>query len=233
MGSTNYCTLPVVCYTAPIMKIDLHVHSKELSQCAGSSDEEMIQAAIENGLDAIVFTNHDRLVTPARLEAFNKRYAPFRIFGGIEISLETEHTIVLGIHDPALEIGSRRASPEDEPTRWEYPDLHRFVRKHKGFLILCHPFRYRSDISIDIERYPPDAIEVASHNTPIWAEAQIREIAKRVGAKVLSNSDAHVTKHFGYFYNQLMHTRQTLPEIVAALKAGEFTTVRRSAPLVA
>lgn len=211
------------------MKIDLHVHAKELSQCSVSSEEELIQSAIKQGLDAIVFTNHDRLVSPARLEALNARYAPFGVFGGVEVSLDMEHIIVLGIHDPALEIGSQ-AKP---PTYWDYPDLYRFVRKRKGFLILCHPFRYRPDISIDVEQYPPDAIEVYSRNTPTWAEGQIRKIAGMVGANLLSNSDAHHIQSLGYFYNQLAHNPQTMSAIIAALKAGEFAAVRRDAPLVA
>ncbi len=192
----------------------------------------MVRSAIEHGLDAIVFTNHDRLVAPSRLAALNARYAPFKIFGGIEVTLNSEHMIVLGIHDAALELGAH-AAPGKDPTRWEYPDLHRFVRERNGLIILCHPFRYRSEISIDLEQYPPDAIEVYSRNTPNWAESQIREVAVKVGAQVLSNSDAHHVDSFGVFYNQLAHSVQTMPELLAALRAGEFDVVRRDAPLVA
>lgn len=193
----------------------------------------MIRSAIAHGLDAIVFTNHDRLVTPARLEALNARYTPFRIFGGVEVTLDSEHIIVLGIHDPALELGSEETPPGAAPTHWEYPDLYKFVRERDGLIILCHPFRYRPEISIDVEQYPPDAIEVHSRNTPNWAESQIRETARKVGAKLLSNSDAHHKQSLGDFYNQLRYSVQTMSALLTVLRSGEFNAIRREAPLAA
>jgi len=47
------------------MKIDLHVHTTERSLCADSSEQEQILTAIERGLDAIVITDHGRLVPPS------------------------------------------------------------------------------------------------------------------------------------------------------------------------
>jgi histidinol phosphatase-like PHP family hydrolase len=67
------------------MKTDLHVHAKERSACGQSSEEEMIQAALACGLDGLAFTDHHRLVSPARLEELNRAYASFRVFCGIEI----------------------------------------------------------------------------------------------------------------------------------------------------
>ena len=49
------------------MKIDLHVHSNERSMCSNANDDQIVRAAIEHGLDAIVFTDHNRLVPPARI----------------------------------------------------------------------------------------------------------------------------------------------------------------------
>jgi len=100
-----------LCHAGADMDIDRHVHASELSRCAVSSEEELVRAAREAGLDAVVFTNHDRLMAPAHLEELTARHAPLRVFGGIEVSLESEHVIVLGIHDTALEIGSRTVPP--------------------------------------------------------------------------------------------------------------------------
>ncbi len=112
------------------MKIDLHVHSKERSVCGRASEEEQIRAAIDAGLDAIVFTDHHRLISAERLQQLNEKYAPFRIFGGIEITLDGEDVLILGVQDPAL-----------ESMNWSYPSLHAFVRARGGFIALAHPFR--------------------------------------------------------------------------------------------
>jgi predicted metal-dependent phosphoesterase TrpH len=183
----------------------------------------MIHAAIEHGLDAMVFTDHDHLMAPARLETLNERYAPLKIWGSIEISLEREHVIVLGVQDQALEI-ARRTS---HLTHWDYPDLYTFVRKRGGLIILCHPFRYHPDVLIDVEQYPPDAIEVHSRNTPAGAEDQIRDLAKKLGAQLLSNSDAHHEQDIGNYYNRLAHNPQTMPGIISALRDGKFTLFRK------
>ena len=134
------------------MKIDLHVHTLERSPCAVSSEEEQILTAIARGLDALVFTDHARLVPSEHIEALNRRYAPFRIFGGTEITVrEKEDLLVVGVHDPALETQT-----------WTYPELHAFVRDRGGWLALAHPFRYHPEIVIDVAQYLPDALEGCS-----------------------------------------------------------------------
>ena len=195
------------------MKIDLHVHTKERSACGRASEEEQIRAAMAAGLDAMVFTDHHRLVPLERLKELNDRYLPFRIFGGIEITTNGEDVLVLGLHDAAL-----------ESSQWAYSDLHAFVRERDGFIALAHPFRYHSDqVTIELEQFVPDALEVHSVNTPVAAEDRIREIASRLGIPVLCNSDAHSTDALGTHYNVLERTPSGEQEMMALLRLGRFT----------
>jgi predicted metal-dependent phosphoesterase TrpH len=198
------------------MKIDFHVHTKERSACGRASEEEQIRAAITAGLDAIVFTDHHRLVPVERLKELNDRYIPFRVFGGIEINTNGEDVLVLGLHDAAL-----------ESSKWAYPDLHAFVRERGGFIILAHPFRYHPQITIEVERLIPDALEVRSVNTPVAAEGRIREIASHLEIPLLCNSDAHSTDALGTHYNNLERTPTDEQEILALLRAGRFTCHHR------
>jgi histidinol phosphatase-like PHP family hydrolase len=195
------------------VKIDLHVHTKERSTCGRSGEEEMVQAAIAFGLDGLAFTDHHRLVPLDRLEELNREYAPFRVFGGIEISVtEGEDVLVLGIRDPML-----------ETRRWPYPKLFAFVRKRGGFLVLAHPFRYHARIDIDIEAYPPDAIEVHSKNTGACDESQIRAVLTRLGLSPLHNSDAHVAEHVGIYYNRLARVPRNERELIEILRMCDYT----------
>ena len=194
------------------MKIDLHVHSKERSACGRASEEEQIRAAMAAGLDAIVFTDHHRLAPLERLKELNDRYAPFRIFSGIEITTNGEDVLVLGLHDAAL-----------ESSKWAYPDLHAFVRKHAGFIVLAHPFRYHPQVTIEVDRFVPDALEVYSRNTPQGEEDRIREIASRLGIPLLCNSDAHSTDALGTYYNILERSPSDEQEMIALLRLGRFT----------
>jgi predicted metal-dependent phosphoesterase TrpH len=196
------------------MKVDLHVHCKERSGCGRSWAEEQIVAAIDAGLDAIFFTDHDRLMPEQDLLRFNEKYASFLIFGGVEVSVETEHILVLGVNEPCM-----------ESTTWRYAELHRYVHERGGFTALAHPFRYRDNINIDIEAFPPDAIEVASINTPEAAEERIRWIASYLGIPVLCNSDSHIRTTIGEHYNVTNHVAEDEKGLIHILKSGEFQCV--------
>jgi histidinol phosphatase-like PHP family hydrolase len=195
------------------LKVDLHVHAKERSACGRSGEEEMIQAAIAFGLDGLAFTDHHRLVPLDRLEALNREYAPFRVFGGIEVTVtEGEDVLVLGVRDSVLETRD-----------WSYSELFACARRCGGFLILAHPFRYHDEIDIDMERYPPDAIEVHSKNTGVCDESQIRAVLTRLGLLPLYNSDAHHADHVGIYYNRLARAPKDERDLVEVLKKGDYT----------
>lgn len=189
------------------MKIDLHVHTKERSKCAHIDEESQIRAAIQAGLHGLAITDHMRLVSTWRLAELNEKYAPFHIYTGIEVDADQEHWVVLGVHEPALEIDG-----------WRYPDLHQFVRGHGGFIALAHPFRYVPHIRVDLEKYPPDGIEVSSFNTPAKREADILTLAARLGLAALQNTDAHFAGQIGTYYNEIPGPAGDDQELLAALK---------------
>jgi predicted metal-dependent phosphoesterase TrpH len=192
------------------MKIDLHVHTRARSPCARSSTDEMIRAAVDRGLDGLVIADHDRLVPTEELAYLNAKYAPFRIFGGVEVTTHGEHVLVLGVRDEAL-----------EDRWWAYPDLYAFVRARGGFLALAHPFRFnRSRLEVDVERFPPNALEVYSNNTPRRAERRIRRMAAHLDVLLLSNSDAHHRSDIGAYYNVLRREPRDIEALVRMLKEG-------------
>jgi histidinol phosphatase-like PHP family hydrolase len=177
--------------------------------------EAQIEAAVYRGLDALVFTNHERLVPLERIEELNRTYAPFRVFGGIEVTVrEWEDILVLGIHDPALETDS-----------WSYPDLHAFVRENDGWIAVAHPFRFRSTINLDLERFPPDALEVCSSNISLSAHPRIRDVAENLGIPVVCNSDAHIMRDIGAGYNRLKGEPEDDKGVIDLLRRGAFLCV--------
>jgi histidinol phosphatase-like PHP family hydrolase len=176
--------------------------------------EQMVRAAINSGLDALVISDHDRLVPPERLSVLNAKYTPFRVFGGIEVTLAKEHALVIGVQDDLLE---RRW--------WSYGDLHAFVQEERGFLALAHPFRFNRRIEVNLKRFPPHALEIYSHNTPRWAEPRIRAVAAVLDLPLLSNSDAHRAREIGVYYNELHNAVADGAALAALLRAGAFAPV--------
>lgn len=191
------------------MKIDLHVHAKERSRCAPDGQETIIRAAIGYGLDGIAFTDHDRYIAGERVGELNEKYAPFRIFQGIEVSTaEQEEIVVLGVFEPRLEEG-----------RWKYPQLHALVRERGGFLALAHPYRYRKEVHVDVAAFPPDAIEVSFS---VSNQERIETLLRLSGARPISNSDGHRVLHVGMYYNYLHRVPRDDADLIAILKAGDY-----------
>lgn len=203
-----------------MFKIDLHVHTKERSACGSSTEEAQIRAAMEAGLDAIVFSDHDRLAPQNRLQELNDKYAPFKVFGGIEVSIWDnrlfgfEHILVLGIQDTRL-----------EKYTWSYPDLYKFVRECDGFLAVAHLFRFNPTSGLDLGKYPPDALEGHSNNISMKIEPKILSMAQKLDLPILSNSDAHHTSMIGQHYNTLSHEPSDDKDLIECLMSRQFTCV--------
>jgi len=193
------------------MKIDLHVHTKERSECAHASEDEQIRAAIAAGLDAIAITDHHRFMPLERLQELNRQYAPFLIFNGIEVTVEGEDFLVLGVRDTTL-----------ERTDWRYRNFHPWVLARNGYMAWAHPYRYKSNLYEKLEQLRPHAIEVYSPNTSLDDEGRIRELAARLQIPLLSNSDAHTPERLGRYYNVLDGSPRTEIDLTNLLKAGRY-----------
>jgi predicted metal-dependent phosphoesterase TrpH len=197
-----------------MMKLDLHIHSSDRSACGRSSETEQIESALAAGLDGIAFTDHHRLAPYPHLVDLNRKYAPFKIYSGIEITADHEDWLVLGIQDPAL-----------ESELWDYEGLHRLVRQKGGIIVLAHPYRYQSKIQVDLNRLPPDAIELRSRNTPAQYEGLIREAASLLNLLLMCNSDAHYYKDIGAYYNEIpgmVENDAGLVRTILALKSARL-----------
>lgn len=188
------------------MNVDLHVHTIERSPCATVSEIYQIETAIAAGLDGIAITDHHTLVPRKRLLTLNEKYAPFKIFTGIEISAGPNDWLVLGIDDPAI-----------QRKDWRYPDLLDFVRVRNGYIILAHPFRHSPDLGDDLETYRPDGIEERSINTPVHRREDICAVAARLGLALFANSDAHFPGAVGSFSNRLPRPARDDEELVEVL----------------
>lgn len=189
------------------MKIDLHVHTSERSHCGRSPQERIAAAALRYGLDAIVLSDHDRLAPPQDLMDLNEKFAPLKIFGGIEVTVENEHVVVIGVRDPRL-----------ETAELTYPELHALVRAQEGYLFLAHPYRFWDRLSFDISVLPPDAIEVNSANMGAVDKEKVKRLLAETGCAAVTTSDAHQERMVGLYYVELQSSPASGPELAAALR---------------
>lgn len=198
------------------MKIDLHVHASERSGCSSASEEDQVRKAIELGLDALVFTDHGLLMPEERAKELNDKYAPFRIFRGIEIGILFSHDeryedfLVLGVYDPIL-----------EKRKWEYKDLYKFVDDNRGYIAIAHPYRYR-DETVDLKGCLPHAVELYSSKLEDGKHEKRIELAKKWNCHLIANSDSHETETVGVYYNELFDIPKNEKELIEILKKGHY-----------
>ena len=195
------------------MRVDLHIHTSERSACARSRAVEQLAAARDCGLDAVAITDHHALLPAAERNRLHALFPEILILPGIEISLDDayEDILVIGVDHPDL-----------ERCTWSWPDLHAFGREHGALLILAHPFRFLPKINIDLDTYPPDAIELYSSNIQPRNHRKIRQVAARLGVPVVANSDAHSVVSIGMYANRLENRVSSSAEVVAAVGEGRF-----------
>ena len=176
----------------------------------------MIRSAAGFGLDGLVFADHGKHIAPARAAELSAKFAPFRVFRGIEVSVaEGEDIVVLGVYEDRLEAEGL-----------SYAELFSIARGRGGFLILAHPFRYHESVEVDLSERAVDAIELHSICIPGTDEDRIRELIRRVGCRTVHDSDAHRAESVGIFHNLVHGTPASEAELVELLRAGEYECCR-------
>ncbi len=212
--------------------IDLHVHT-----VLGSSDSSLepgmlSEAMRRRGLDGLLLTEHDRVVTPVEMEAV-RRQTPGLVLAATEWSTDLGHILVLGIdRRPA---GLYRAT-----------DLRDFVLEQGGFMIAAHPFRYflqpwhfrheslpaeRRELSTEDAAALPlfrlvDAIETLNGNTTDEENRLALAVAERLGLPRTGGSDAHAPATLGGWLTTLPHAPQDIHDLIALLRAGRCCPAR-------
>lgn len=193
------------------MKFDLHMHTARHSPDADSDPFDLVDAAIQAGLDGIVITEHDWLWTEAELEEL-RRFAPqLVILAGVEVTGRGGDVLCYGISDPfAL------------PRGIAWPELCREVHRQGGACVAAHPNRWNQPFEKLVADLKPelDGIEVMSNNM----DTDLRKKAQKLLQKFpefaqLGNSDSHQPETVGCCYTEFDAIIRTNADLVAAIKA--------------
>ena len=107
--------------------VDLHMHTFPASQCCSSSADDMLQEAVNIGLDAVCITDHNTVWQPADIEALSDKHG-IPVFRGNEITTDQGDMLVFGMY-------------KDVQGIIKLQDLKQLVDEADGFMIAAHPFR--------------------------------------------------------------------------------------------
>lgn len=195
---------------APVLSIDLHVHS-EASFDGRDSVELILEQAEAVGLDGVAITDHDE--TWATREAVERASAyDLVVIPGMEVSSAAGHVLSLG-------------TAESIPAGLPFAETLERIRSHGGIAVVPHPYQEsRSGVLANItgeELTAADAIEV--YNSRLLtgrANRQARRFAERHDLPMTAGSDAHVCEMVGQAVTKVDPPERTASAILDEISAG-------------
>lgn len=194
-------------------KIDMHVHTI-MSGDNDSEPEEMVQMAIERGLDAIVFTEHSSYEASGYAERLSEKYPSILIMRGVEFSASEGHCLVYGANTDPLDL-------------WEttVQDLTDAVLAQGGVVIPSHPFRTGSGIGeLALSLKGITALEGANGANIHPMNVHAIKLAKSLSLPSTGGSDAHGPKSVGSCHTEF-ESIVTKENFIAKLKEGSYRPV--------
>lgn len=193
-----------------MMKFDLHMHTRRYSPDSIIDPFELVQRALDIGLDGIVITEHDRLWPEAELDELRRAAPGLVVLGGVEVS---------GRNGDMLCYGVTNLNRLKRGTSWG--DLCREVQAQGGVAVAAHPYRWGQDFEGLLKEQSPElsGVEMMSNNM----DAGLRRLAAgffernpRFGT--LGNSDAHEIDVVGCCYTEFDAEIRQMADLVQAIR---------------
>ncbi len=195
------------------MIIDLHVHEKTYSSDSHIALEDIIDKAMEMGLDGVCITDHESVQLREKAHALS-REKNFPVLVGAEVLTYEGDLLVYGLdHLPS--------------NKMHADELAAYVTSRGGAVISAHPYRknYRGleDHLKNIECL--SGVEGLNGSTPFYLNLQAMEAAEESQNPVFGGSDAHVIQQVGKYATRFNGTIVNEQELAQAIREGNVTPV--------
>lgn len=188
------------------MFIDFHLHESAYSPDARMTLNQIVDEAIQVGLDGICITDHDSMGLSDYAKQFSKETS-FPIFVGAEYYSLQGDILSFGIDKlPELRLSAQ--------------DFIDYVVGQGGVCIAAHPFR---DNNRGLEENLRTVkgltgIEVLNGSTTMEANRKALLYCRELGLQPIGASDAHDIIQLGRFATWLPHEVHTMDEFLDVLK---------------
>lgn len=218
------------------MKIDLHTHAK-LSKASDFSPayyEEMIQEAIDNGLDALALTEHfntrnfyEVYEQLDRMFPYNGEYydaGGLKIFPGMEVDIqETGHILLIGQKEHIFETRRQLDNYTEKGSFIPFDDLMDLAETLPLLKIGAHPFRETTPLHhlerrqlMRLDAFDLNAKDMYQYGCEANFE-RVKSFAGDLGKPVTAGSDTHQCLQYGSVYNELVMPCETVADLKTAI----------------
>ncbi|MGI6621445.1 MAG: CehA/McbA family metallohydrolase [Bacillota bacterium] len=208
-------------------RIDLHVHSVFSGESL-ADPRDILEAAIEKGLDGICVTEHQSLYASRPFDELKKDYPSLVVLRGVELSTDAGHMLVYGIDDAEWNDWGKDRSVNGQ-------ELIDRVRKLGGVAIPAHPwqvvpspgnqeglqFTVDERITILDNLTAIEACNGKQLGHPVICEI-LGAFAKQRGIGRIGGSDAHVPENVGNAYTVFRTPVCSPRELVRAILSKTY-----------
>ncbi len=197
------------------MNVELHLHTSRYSGCAQNTPAEMMRGLIEAGYDAVFLTEHNTIWEVDELAGLQAQFPQIRIFGGVELSFDMQHLLVLGTTDPAF-LAVANASEAIEK-----------AREANLATVLAHPFRWAGGADMLDEGLRPDAIEYLTWNQQGESAGLALDASQRLELPLVNAGDIHAVEMIGGYWIETFSNIEKPTDLHHFLQSGEYRNCRQ------
>jgi len=201
----------------PLLKLDLHNHSRA-SRDSKVSVDELIAAAKRTGLDGFALTDHDAIT--ANAEAVEKGIeAGLVVVPGCEVSTREGHVLALFLDRPV------HPGPLGQALR----EIH----DAGALAVISHPLRKGGGVPRDVVEEHLDLIdglEVYNPDNTPFGNRVAWQVASGHGKMQTAGSDTHAVPNMGHAVTLLQAEGRSPAAVRQALKSGRARASGKHAP---
>ncbi len=195
------------------MIIDTHVHAYPTSDDSDMTLEQIVEQALEIGLDGVCITDHDSLIIKERARDYSRK-AGFPIFVGAEVFTYEGDVLVFGL--------------DKLPGQRVHADyLLDLVQESGGIAVSAHPFRTNNRGMGNVaRRHCLHGIEVFNGSTDMINNLKAVTMAEDMRLPLLGASDAHRVEALGKYSTWFPDGMSNEKDLIKAVKQGNVYPVR-------
>lgn len=195
--------------------IDLHLHTRRHSSCSAIDESKLIDRAVRAGLDGVVITEHHYQWSREELDALQAAsgHPEFLLLAAFEYSSARGDILIYGLESEQVREFPPGGDPEAVLAR---------ARAMGAACIAAHPTRAAIPFDERITKMPFDALEVRSVNLAADEQRQAEQLARNLGRRMTTSSDAHRLEDVGRYATAFQEPVGCMADLQKSLRHGTF-----------